>query len=124
MQAQARAQQNQILAQAETQRVEAKQREEVQRAEAKQRGGPACRSCKARRGPRAAALTREQMLIQMKTVTDQTSADREKAQIGAIRKGSRLNWRPPTTGSRPCGKKKPRLMRLLVSGSSSLWNMS
>jgi len=27
------------------------------------------------------ALTREQMLIQMKMVTDQTSADREKVQI-------------------------------------------
>ena len=57
--------------------------EEAQREEARAQRAEAERREEAQR---TAALTREQMLIQMKTVTDQTSADREKAQIEANQK--------------------------------------
>ena len=76
------------------QRAEVKQREEAQRAEAKQTKEAQQAEAKRREEAQRAeamkreelALTREQMLIQIKTVTDQTSADREKAQIEANQK--------------------------------------
>ena len=82
----------------EAQQVEAKRREKAQRAEAERRKEAQREEARAQRAEaerreevlrvearkcEELAVTREQMLIQMKTVTDQTSADREKAQIEA-----------------------------------------
>jgi len=64
------------------------------------------------------------MLIQMKTVTDQTSADREKAQIEANADRERAQLEATHYRQQALRKKRPRLIRLLVSGSSSLWSTS